>query len=74
LPITALPEVMVGVDDRQLGIEDCFLWLLGEPGVVRRRYGSPELGGFLGQSDAPPGAARHRTNAAMIPLGGGPVN
>jgi len=51
--VRPIPEMMVGVDDRQFGIEDRFRRLLGQPRVVWRRYGSSELGGLPGHSDAP---------------------
>src|SRR5271169_1735926 len=43
--VRTIPEVMMGVDDRQRGIEDRFAGLLCEPGVVWRRDGSSESGG-----------------------------
>jgi hypothetical protein len=64
--VGAIPKVMVGVDDRQLGIEDRFLRLLGEPGVVWRFNPAPELAGLLRHSDAPCEGRRAIAPAAMI--------
>jgi hypothetical protein len=50
--VRSIPEVMVGVDDRQFGIEDRLRRLLCQPRVVRRRDASPELGGLLRHSKA----------------------
>jgi hypothetical protein len=58
--VRSIPEVMVGVDDRQFRVEDRFRRLLCQPGVVWRRNGSAELGGLLGHSD-PPSKGRHDT-------------
>ncbi len=40
----AIPEMMVGVDDRQIGLKDRFRRLLGEPSVIRPLDAAPELG------------------------------
>lgn len=46
--------MMVGIDDQQLGIEDQFLRLPGEPSFVRRLEGTPERHRLIGRRNAYP--------------------